>query len=74
MHLMVQPVMARAFLSDSAGVDTGFLPRFLIYEPESTIGTRLHSLATSDARALEVFGERLREILETPLPMDPETR
>lgn len=75
MHLMVQPGVARAFLSDPSGTDTGFLPRFLLCEPESTIGTRMHALTRVDNHpALEAFGRRLAAILDAPLPMAPETR
>lgn len=73
-HLMVQPGVAEAFLADPSGVDTGFLPRFLICAPESTIGTRLHVLIRHDTSALEAFDHRFRDILETPSPMDAETR
>lgn len=73
-HLMAQPGVARAFMADPMAGDTGFLPRFLICEPPSNIGTRLHANARHDARALEVWGARLQSVLETPLPMDPETR
>lgn len=73
-HLMVQPGVARAFMADPMACDTGFLPRFLICEPASTIGTRLQANTRRDDGALAAFAERLREILETPLPMDPETR
>ena len=73
MHLMVQPGVARAFMSDPAAADTGFLPRFLICEPPSTIGTRMQVNAKHDEVALVSFGARLRDILETPMPIDPET-
>lgn len=73
-HLMVQPGVARAFMADPMAADTGFLPRFLICEPTSTIGTRLQSLTRHDGYALAAFTDRLRAILDRPLPMDPETR
>lgn len=73
-HLMVQPGVARAFMADPMTADTGFLPRFLICEPPSTIGTRLQSGVRYDEAALSGFSARLKAILETPLPMDPETR
>lgn len=73
-HLMVQPSVARAFMADPMAADTGFLPRFLICEPPSTIGTRLHRHAQRDPAALEAFGTRLRAILDTPMPMDEQTR
>jgi hypothetical protein len=72
-HLMVQPTVARAFMADPLAADTGFLPRFLICEPPSTIGTRLHAGAKDNWPALARFGERLTAILETPMPIDPET-
>jgi len=73
-HLMVQPTVARAFMADPLAADTGFLPRFLICEPPSAIGFRLHAHARRDDMALAGFAGRLRDILETPLPMDAETR
>ncbi|KGJ04994.1 Protein of unknown function [Paracoccus halophilus] len=73
-HLMVQIGVARAFMADPMAADTGFLPRFLICEPASTIGTRLQSAVRHDDHALPAFADRLRAILDTPLPMDAETR
>lgn len=74
MHLMVQPTVAHTFMADQLAVDTGFLPRFLICEPPSTIGTRMQAYARRDDVALRAFSERLRSILDTSLPMDPDTR
>jgi hypothetical protein len=73
-HLMVQPVVARGFMADPLADGTGFLPRFLMCEPPSTIGTRLHANARPDPVAVAGFSGRLTGILDTPLPMDPETR
>lgn len=73
-HLMCQVGVAMAFLSDPMATDTGFLARTLICEPPSTIGTRLQGLSRQDPLALARWGARLRHILETPLPMEPETR
>jgi hypothetical protein len=73
-HLMVQPAVARAFMADPLAADTGFLPRFLICEPPSAIGTRMQANVRRDDVALASFSGRLREILESPLPMDTETR
>jgi Protein of unknown function (DUF3987) len=72
-HLMVQPTVARVFMADPLAADTGFLPRFLICEPPSTIGTRLHDTAQDNWPPLARFGDRLTAILETPLQIDPET-
>ena len=73
-HLMAQPAVARAFMADRMASETGFLPRFLICEPPSAIGTRLHANARGDGAALGAFGDRLRAVLDTSLPMDLATR
>ena len=73
-HLMVQPGVARDFMADPKTSDTGFLARFLISEPLSTIGTRFYDNSRRNPEALNRFSERLRGILEAALPMDPETR
>lgn len=73
-HLMVQPTVARSFMADPLAADTGFLPRFLMCEPLSAIGTRMQANARCDTQALDAFGQRLRAVLDTPLPMDEETR
>lgn len=72
-HLMAQPAVVREFMADTMTADTGFLPRFLMAEPASTIGTRLHANSRKDTGALGKFSRRLKEILETPLPMDEHT-
>lgn len=73
-HLMVQPTIARAFMANPLAVDTGFLPRFLICEPPSNIGKRLHANARLNGSALDAFSRRLRAILDHPMPIDEETR
>ena len=73
-HLMVQPSVARSFMSDPMAADTGFLPRFLMCEPPSAIGTRLQAHVRNDGVALAAFAHQLSCILETPLPMNMESR
>lgn len=72
-HLMAQPGVARPFITDGTAIDTGFLARFLICEPPSTIGLRTYKAIPYPA-ALSSYDARLSAILTTPLPMDPETR
>ena len=74
LHLMVQPVVAYGLMADPLAGDTGFLPRCLICEPESTIGTRLHRNEARDTQPLDDFRDRLGDVLATAMPMDPETR
>ena len=74
LHLMVQPIVAHAFLADPLAADTGFLPRCLICEPASTIGTRIYDANDRDDAPLRDFAERLGNILEVAMPMDPDTR
>lgn len=73
-HLMVQPTVALGFMADPLAADTGFLPRFLMCEPPSAIGTRMQANTRREDLALAGFAARLRDILESPLPMEPETR
>ena len=73
-HLMVQPGVARTFMANPVSADIGFLPRFLICEPPSTIGTRFQANARQDNKALADFGAQLAKILRTPLPMNEVTR
>ena len=70
LHLMVQPVAARPLLADPIASGQGFLPRFLIAEPKSTIGTRLidASQMPSPEPALDEFANRLRDLLATAKP------
>ena len=72
-HLMAQPGVARPFLTDGTAIDTGFLARFLICEPPTTIGLRTY-VALPYPTGLSEYDVRLAAILRTPLPMDPETR
>ncbi|MFX0546506.1 YfjI family protein [Roseovarius sp. S1116L3] len=73
-HLMAQPGVAHTFMADPLAADSGFLARFLICQPPSAIGTRLHRHMTPDSGALGAFSSRLRTILDTPMPMDADTR
>tara|TARA_B110000208_G_C11794964_1_gene439158 strand:+ start:2346 stop:3836 length:1491 start_codon:yes stop_codon:yes gene_type:complete len=72
-HLMVQPTVARGFMADPLAADTGFLPRFLMCEPQSTIGSRLQAKTNHNDIELEAFSSRIRHILELEMPMDAET-
>jgi putative DNA primase/helicase len=70
--LMVQPDAMRGFM-DRAGAlprGTGFIARFLIAWPVSTQGTRAYRPAPAAMPAVEHFGLRITELLDTPLSTD----
>lgn len=69
-HLMVQPIIARSLLSDALVSGQGFLARFLITEPPSTIGVRLQSNVVRNDAALNIFNEQLEKILRTEMPIE----
>ncbi|MCB1034095.1 MAG: DUF3987 domain-containing protein, partial [Acidobacteria bacterium] len=65
MHLLVQPVVAEKVLRDEGLEGQGLLSRFLVVEPESTIGKRLWREPSPTAReSLEPYNERVAEILQ----------
>lgn len=70
LHLMVQPAVAAALLSDPMLRDQGLLSRILVAAPASASGTRLwrEPKPESDA-AIKRYGARLLSILETPFPL-----
>jgi len=69
LHLMMQPKVAEGLLGNDLAIGSGFLPRCLICEPLSTMGTRLSKNEKQDQFALVGFAARLMDILETPMPV-----
>jgi putative DNA primase/helicase len=67
--LMVQPEALRGFLERAGTLPrgSGFIARFLIAWPASTQGTRSYRVAPESMPAVERFGQRIRELLDTPL-------
>lgn len=68
--LAAQPKVAAALLSDELAQDQGFVGRFLVTMPDSTIGTRQvrETYPLEDPR-LGAFHRRCRQILNQPLPL-----
>ncbi len=66
MHVLVQPDLAAAFLSDRALKDQGFLARFLVCQPESLIGTRI--IRDEDQATIDGFALKIQSVLGDPLP------
>ncbi|MDF2578239.1 MAG: hypothetical protein K0S74_1723 [Chlamydiales bacterium] len=69
--LLIQEDTLRTFLSKADGLPrgTGFLARFLLAWPESTIGSRIYTEAPEQWNALDAFNSRIEEILNIPLPI-----
>ena len=72
MGLMIQESTLRAFFEQSKGLarGTGFLARFLVALPESTMGTRFYTPPVSGSPATAAFNRRITEILNQPVPID----
>lgn len=73
MHVLVQPDLAAAFLSDRALKDQGFLARFLICQPASLIGTRVirdedEASVAEDQVEIDGFALKIQSLLGDPLP------
>lgn len=76
MGLMVQESTLRAFFEQSQGLarGTGFMARFLMTWPASTMGTRLYESPPEGMPALAVFHQRIAEILKREVPRDDNGR
>ena len=72
MSLQVQESAVRAFFDNSKGLarGTGFMARFLVSWPESTIGSREFIEPPDDWPALAAFNNRLTVILDKEAPVD----
>jgi putative DNA primase/helicase len=72
MSLQVQEPTLRAFFDNTKGLarGTGFLARFLVAWPESTMGTRHFTPPPDGWPALAGFNNRLTAILNRPAPVD----
>jgi putative DNA primase/helicase len=72
MSLQVQEPTLRAFFDNTKGLarGTGFLARFLVAWPQSTMGTRMFTSPPVGWPALAAFNNRLTTILERQAPVD----
>lgn len=73
-NLMLQRAVFEKLAGGQGGLarHIGALARFLICEPESTIGTRSYVSPEDDAAAMQAWDERLTQLLNLPLPVkDP---
>lgn len=63
-HIMVQPRISSEFLADEALMDQGFLARWLVVSPESTMGYRLwRETSYDDNREIDNFAGRIKSLL-----------
>ena len=69
--LMTQEATLRAFIDQSNGLvrGSGFLARFLLAWPDSTMGTRFYTEPPHNTPALTIFNQQVRAILEEPVPI-----
>jgi hypothetical protein len=75
LHLMAQPDVCGAFLSDRVLTDQGLLSRLLVTGPATAMGSRFWREPPPEARViLNRYGARLLDVLETPLPLAPGSR
>lgn len=67
MHLMIQPVIAEQLLSDRSLLEQGFLARYLVCWPASTIGTRAYVAEdlTVDP-VMQRYWQRMHALLSMP--------
>lgn len=73
MHLMVQPIIAKQALSDPLLIGQGFIPRFIIASPDSTMGTRTYSeTKIQDHPAFKAYFAKLIGLLEKGWHIDPQ--
>jgi len=73
--LMMQHIVLCQLVAAAGGVarGTGFLARFLLAWPRSTMGTRDYRECTLDGPALSNWDARVTDLLSRPLPADPKT-
>lgn len=72
MSLQVQEPTLRAFFDNTKGLarGTGFLARFLVAWPTSTMGTRMFTPPPDGWPALAAFNARLTAVLDRTAPVD----
>jgi hypothetical protein len=73
--LMMQHIVLCRLIGAAGGVarGVGFLARFLLAWPCSTMGQRAYREGDLDGPALAKWDIRIRELLSKPLPADPKT-
>jgi hypothetical protein len=72
MGLAVQPALASLLFMDEVANEQGFTARFLLSNPQSTVGTRFYRKPQVSSEAdLRAYADHLLKILDRPLPVSP---
>ena len=71
-NLMIQPVVLNEYLINAGKTarGSGFLGRFLITAPPSTMGTRVYQAPPSQMPACTRFSDRLEKLMSEELPLN----
>lgn len=65
MHLMLQPIIAYRIITNPLLMGQGFLPRCLVVQPQSKIGSRMYvEASTRDHPAVQAMAARFTALLE----------
>ncbi len=65
MHLMLQPIIAYRIISNPLLMGQGFLPRCLVVQPQSKIGSRMYvEESTRDQPAVQAMVQQFKALLE----------
>jgi len=65
MHLMLQPIIAYRIITNPLLMGQGFLPRCLVVQPQSKIGSRMYvEESTRDHPAVMAMDQRFKKLLE----------
>jgi putative DNA primase/helicase len=74
--LMLQPSVLSDLLVRGGGLSrgSGFLARYLVSAPQSTMGQRPYKEPPNGMAALDRFNRRIRALLDMPLPVDEHGR
>ena len=75
MHLMIQPVVARIFLTDQLLADQGVLSRILVAAPASLSGTRFYKEPSPDSeQKLTNYNQLIHDLLKQPMSLKADTK
>ena len=75
MHLMIQPGVARIFLTDQLLADQGVLSRILVAAPASLSGTRFYKEPSPESdQKLIIYNQLIYDLLAAPMPLKADAK